>query len=664
MFESASVGHAMCRLLARCMPRWPERPMPPPPMEALPSTSPPNADCRIAKTSVGRFSARLRLRPRPRLAWVGMATLLLALPVMLLSHRLSQQQGMDRLFEVAAERLELYAGALESELRRMDPLPALVALDDDVNALFEAPFDSRRRERAARKLARLNARAGSQLTFATDAEGRMLASSEGVTPPNADQLLRVAQELRVRGRGFFAATGSVASTDYYHAEPVERGARVLGWLVVRVNLAPLEATWVDLGVRSSSERLLVVDEHDVVIMSSVPAWKYRTLNDVAEHWQAELQASGRYPRGDLNSLGLRKADAMLFGAPMVQVAQADNTEVYVVQERAVAQLGLRFVALSDPDDVIGNARGAALGAGALVALAGLLVLYLLHRQRVLNQLFKARNELQRARDDLEHQVALRTSELVGTNAELERQIIQRQQSEQELIQAGKLAVLGQMSAGIAHELNQPLTALRALAGNSLRLLQAGRSEALAGNLGAIDDVTERLGRITSQLKTFARRQGQQTQEVLLAEAIANSRMLIEHRLVAECVSCEVDVPAGLRVRADGTRLEQVLLNLMVNSLDAMRGRPERRLTVRCAILGERVHLCITDSGRGMDDLAFGRLFEPFFTTKPAGEGLGLGLVISSKIVREFGGTLQARRGPQGMIFEFELDHAKGPAPDV
>jgi two-component system C4-dicarboxylate transport sensor histidine kinase DctB len=634
--------------------------MSPPSLEALPTTSTPRADSRIPEAQSGRKPAR----PRLRLAWVGLATLLLALPVMLLSHRVSQQQGMERLFEVAAERMELYAGALESEVRRMDPLPALVALDEDVTALFEAPSDLSRRERASRKLARLSARAGSQLIFATDADGRMLASSEGVAPANATQLLRVAKELRVRGRGFFAATAAVAGTDYYHAEPVERATQVLGWLVVRVNLAPLEATWVDLGVRSSSERLLVVDEHDVVIMSSVPAWKYRTLNDVAEHWQADLQASGRYPAGPLKSLGLHKADTTLFGAPLVQVTQGGEREAYVSQERTVAQLALRFVALSDPDDVLANARGAALGAGALVALAGLLVLYLLHRRRVLKLLFKARNDLQRARDQLEHQVALRTAELQGTNAELERQIAQRQQSEQELIQAGKLAVLGQLSAGIAHELNQPLTALRALAGNSLRLLQAGRSEALASNLGAIGDVTERMGRITSQLKTFARRQVEQAQDVSIAVAIANARMLIEHRLVAECVSCEVEAPAGLRVRADGTRLEQVLLNLMGNSLDAMHGRAERRLRVQCDDIGERVRVRISDTGCGMDEAAFGRLFEPFFTTKPAGEGLGLGLVISSKIVREFGGTLQARRGAHGMIFEFEIDHAKGPPPDV
>jgi len=272
--------------------------------------------------------------------------------------------------------------------------------------------------------------------------------------------------------------------------------------------------------------------------------------------------------------------------------------------------------------------------------------------------------LQVARDDLEQQVQHRTAELLGANAELERQIHQRRQSEDELIQAGKMAVLGQMSAGIAHELNQPLTALRALAGNTLRLLEAGRHDALQGNLRSIGDVAERMGRITSQLKTFARRWSGGPDEVALAAAVENTRVLLEHRLAAEGVRCQVDVPAGLRVHADGTRLEQVLLNLMTNALDAMAGCREPQLGITAERLDGRACVRITDSGAGMDEATLARLFEPFFTTKPAGEGLGLGLVISQKIVQEFGGTLQAQRGTVGMVFEFDLALAEGGVADV
>lgn len=630
--------------------------------QQAPATGPsPEAKNRTLAPWVGRLFARRGVR----LVWVGAATVLLAVPIMLLAYRVSERQGMDRLFEVAAERLELYAGALDSELRRIEPLPALLALDEDLATLFEPTLDAAPRERASRKLSRLNARVGAQSIYAIAADGRLLASSEGASPHDAPRMLRVAKELRERGAGFVAAATTSAGTDFYRVAPVEREGRLRGWLVVRVNLAPLEATWVDLGVRSASERLLVVDEQDVVIMSSVPEWKYRTLTAVAEHWQGELAALGRYPEGPLPSLGLRTLPSLLQGAPVLEIhVPGGPALVYVAQERAAAPLGLRFVALSDPADVLSNARGAALGAGALVALSGLLLVYLLERQRVLNQLFRARNALQSARDDLEDQVARRTAELLKANAELEQQILQRRRSEEELIQASKLAVLGQMSAGIAHELNQPLTALRVLAGNTLRMLNNGRGQDLAPNLTAICDVTERMGRITSQLKTFARRRTDDVQQVALDAAVANARMLIEHRLAAEGVECVVQVPAGLQVQADPTRLEQVLLNLMANALDAMRGAAQRQLCVRCEAQGGQVRVSIADTGQGMDDASLARLYEPFFTTKPPGEGLGLGLVISSKIVREFGGTLNARRGDPGMIFEFDLARSAAPADHV
>jgi two-component system C4-dicarboxylate transport sensor histidine kinase DctB len=265
--------------------------------------------------------------------------------------------------------------------------------------------------------------------------------------------------------------------------------------------------------------------------------------------------------------------------------------------------------------------------------------------------------LQQAHDQLERQVDERTRELRTTNDELKRQIAQRLQAEDELMQAGKLAALGQMSAGISHEIDQPLTALRALSRNTALLLQSGRTQAVADNLKLIDDMAERMGRITLQLKSFARKGGSIAQPVDLAAAVDNVLLLLEHRLRAERIDVRKDVPRELEVRADTNRLEQVLLNLFTNALDAMASTPEKRLAISARIEDDRVVVQVADSGEGMPEANLDRLFEPFFTTKPAGQGLGLGLVISSKIVREFGGTLKAERAEQGMVFEFDLEAA-------
>jgi two-component system C4-dicarboxylate transport sensor histidine kinase DctB len=244
---------------------------------------------------------------------------------------------------------------------------------------------------------------------------------------------------------------------------------------------------------------------------------------------------------------------------------------------------------------------------------------------------------------------------------LKRQIAQRLQAESGLHQAGKLAVLGQMSAGISHEISQPLTALRALSGNTLRLLENGRQQAVADNLRAIDDVAERMTLITRQLKSFARKADSAVAPVQLAQAIRNVLLLLQHRIRAGQIEVRVDVPDELQVQCDGNRLEQVLVNLVGNALDAMDGAPRRVLSFACQRHGARALVRVSDTGPGMEEALLPRLFEPFFTTKPAGQGLGLGLVISSKIIHEFGGSLRGHSSADprhtGMTFEFDLGAA-------
>ncbi|HEX5683122.1 MAG TPA: ATP-binding protein [Ideonella sp.] len=580
---------------------------------------------------------------------------------MVMGYRISERSGLADLAAVASERLELYASNLETELARYAYLPSLIAIDEDVQALLDDPHNAQVQQRARLKLARVNVRAGSILIFVTAADGEALAASNGYqrhggdVPGGRTPLPEAARSLGEDATDFFASNESDGTTDYYFVHAVRRAGSYRGHIVVKVSLAPLEATWVDLGLRSLSEKLLVLDQNDVVIMSSVPAWKYRMLGSVNVE---ALQAQGRYAGATLAPLGMSVERSAQPGSTVVRLAdvQSAGHSLHLAQERPVVPLAVRLMTLSDPSDVWRQARYAAWGGGAGGAVLGLLALYWLHRRRAMQQLFKARNALQQAHDQLERQVDERTHELRTTNDELKRQIAQRLQAEDELMQAGKLAVLGQMSAGISHEINQPLTALRALSRNTALLLQSGRTQAVADNLKLIDDMAERMGRITLQLKSFARKGGSIAQPVDLAAAVANVLLLLEHRLRAERIQVQVSVPAGLQVRADTNRLEQVLLNLCTNALDAMACSPDKQLRVSARVGDdERVAVQVADSGEGIPEANFERLFEPFFTTKPAGQGLGLGLVISSKIVREFGGTLRALPTEQGMVFEFDLE---------
>ena len=570
----------------------------------------------------------------------------------------SARKGMVQLASIATERLELYASALQAEIARYAYLTSLIAINADVVALLDDPGNAVLQERADRTLSRMNVRAGSTLMFITAGDGRLLATSEASmsAPTTAAAVLstRGAEPVDDDAVDYFAANPLDGTTDYFFVQVVHRDDRRRARIVVKVSLTPLEATWIDLGLRTHSERLLVVDENNVVVMSSVPGWKYRALDAVNP---TRVRASGRYGQAALAPLDLVRHERVDASSTLVRVADAAKPDatLRLAQEREIVPLAVRLMALSDPSEVWRNSRDAAWGGGAGGAALGMLLLYVLQRRRAMRQVFRARNELQRAHDQLERQVDERTSELRTTNDELKRQIAHRLQVEDELMQAGKLAVLGQMSAGISHEINQPLTALRALARNTIRLLADGRTAAVSDNLQTIDAMVERMGRIVTQLKSFARKGGTLVDAVNLSAAVYEALLLLEHRVRTERVAVSVSVPDQIRVRADITRLGQVLVNLVGNALDAMAQSPVRELRIGAELRDGRVTVTIADSGHGMDAAAIERLPEPFFTTKPPGQGLGLGLVISSKIVREFGGSLRASRAEVGMRFEFDLE---------
>jgi len=567
-----------------------------------------------------------------------------------LAHRLSERSGREQLSALSTERLELYASNLAAELGRHASLPSLLAIDPTLQALMQQPQDAERRRIASQALARVNVRAGTNQIFVADAQGQVLSASEALTPP-----ARLAEALAQGRSHFFAADANTGSTDFYLLHRLRQASQAAGVIVVRFNLAPLEATWVDLGLRSQGERILVADDQDVVIMSSVQAWKYAVLDHADPSRRQALQASARYPQAIGPDLELPASLEVQQGQQVLLPLR--GAKPMLAQQRQLVPLGLRLVALSDLTEVKQRAQIAAWGGMAFGASVGLLILYLSSRRRALRQLTKAQTELQQAHGQLEQLVDSRTAELRQTNDALKTQIAQRLQTEGELLQASKLAVLGQMSAGLSHEVNQPLTALRALARNSMRLLENGRHDAVAANLQIMDDMVERMSQITRQLKSFARKADEQvTGAVSLLDSVHNVQLLLEHRSRAMGAQADIDIPPGLRVRAEANRLEQVLVNLVGNALDAMQHETQRQLRVQAVAQdeGRRVLVKVQDSGAGLGEAELQRLFEPFFTTKPAGEGLGLGLVISAKIVHEFGGTLRAERLAQGMSFEFDL----------
>ena len=597
-------------------------------------------------------------------AWLGL-TMAVAASITV-AYGWSERVGFEQLDDIANRQLDLYASTLESELGKHAYLPSLIEMDPDITALLANPDNLVARVNAGRKLASFKVRAGAITAFALDPTGTPLASSEGyrtlagdVGPVALPSLL--SRTLQERRSQVFVANADSGASEYYFAQPVRRDAQVVGIVGVMLSLDPLESTWIELGIRSESEKLLVIDEDGVVIMSSVRQWKYKSVEVYGSEPAAILRYSERYPRQSIRPLNMVVEKVGVRGARQVRISEPDGQfTVHVAQDRAIPLLGWHIMILSDPHGVWRNARYAAWGGGAFAAFLGLLAMYLWQRRSAVRQISLARNALQDANARLENRVAQRTDELRLANQELVGEMQERQLAEDELVQAGKLAVLGQMSAGISHEINQPLTALRALAKNTSMLLAAGRTADVDENLKAIGEVAERMGGITAQLKSFARRSNGVHQPVSLGAAVQYMQRLLAHRFRAEGVRMDVNIPEHMLVCCDLNRLEQVFVNLAGNALDAMQDQFTKVLTISAlASADQRVSVRVEDTGVGMPDALLARLFEPFFTTKASGEGLGLGLVISSNIVREFGGTLRVHKGTQGLAFEFDLELAQG-----
>jgi two-component system C4-dicarboxylate transport sensor histidine kinase DctB len=278
------------------------------------------------------------------------------------------------------------------------------------------------------------------------------------------------------------------------------------------------------------------------------------------------------------------------------------------------------------------------GLASMVALlaAGLVM----QRRREIRQRLANQAALQAAHDMLETRVQERTAELRA--------------AQDELVHAGKLAALGQMSAGIVHELNQPLAALQTAADNAISYVDRGSIGDARGNLTRIGELVRRLGRLTSQLRVFAYKSSSPLDTVSVEHAMAESLKILAGRVKEGGVDVVTDIDTNLCVLADQTRLEQLFCNIVANALDAVESVEQKSILIRARREGgqsARCRIAISNSGPAIAPEVLQRMFEPFVTTKPAGKGLGLGLMLSNHIARSFGGELRARNlGPSGAEF--------------
>ncbi|WP_321885902.1 sensor histidine kinase [Paraburkholderia bannensis] len=581
-----------------------------------------------------------------------------------LAWTLAWQTGIDALRQNAAVRGDRTTAALKSTLERYESLPYLVGAHPLVQDALADP-NPERVAAANRYLEDVNRHARATTTYIIRADGICIAASNW---RGTDSFVGV--EYRFRPYFIEASKGDVGrffgigtiSRDpgYYISQPVRRNGQIVGVAVVKLNLEWFPGS-------DASEPLLVTDDHGVIFLSSVPAWKYRTVRPLPTDIVASIDRTRQYARQDIPPLPASVERVLEGDADIVRIGSGLRAPRYLETRRALGEPDWHLVTMSPVAPVLDATRNATIMTGFGYVSLCLLAFYWRMRRARVREVVKSRAMLQKAYAMLNDRVAERTADLSQANERLQREVAERTRTEQELratqdelIQASKLAALGQMAAGITHELNQPLAALRSFSDNTRVFLERGQYDAAHENLEAIGSLTERMGKIVNQLKLFVGRAKPRGQRSPVARAVRNALALLGKRL--EGVQVDLTLTDGdaasvplerhgeypeLVAQCDDLRLEQVLINLIGNALDVVAGLPDPRIAIDVRALPATLEISVRDNGSGIPADVMPRLFEPFFTTKEMGQGLGLGLAISSSIARDCGGALTAHNADGG-----------------
>ncbi|KWS91976.1 ATP-binding protein [Pseudomonas syringae] len=520
----------------------------------------------------------------------------------------------------AEGQLALYANTLHTLIERYRALPSVLALDPEIRAALSGPVAADVQNALNLKLEKINNTAHSSTLELLDLHGLAISASNWRAPNSYVGhnygFRPYFLQTRAQGTGRFYAVGVTTGIPGYFLSSavVNDTGAFIGAMVVKLEFPDLEQEW-----GQGDDLLLVSDEKGIVFIANQSGWRYRELLPISVEDRADLLRTRQYDKKVLSPLRSRVMDSFGENSHLSRVEGPDGTTDYLWQSLPLPDENWTLHLLRKPPTSSEDIRNAGLAAAGIWLALIFLALFLYQRWRLARLRERNRDELER------------------------------------LVQSAKLAALGQMSAALAHEINQPLTAQRMQLATVRLLLDQGRIDEACKALVPVDQQLTRMAALTSHLKTFARKSPSGLRERLdLATVVDQALLLLDPRLREEHIDCVLHLSRPAWVRGDAIRLEQVLINLLRNALDAMRERPSRRLEVRIDAIDKQWRLSVKDNGTGIAEENLASIFDPFFTTKPVGDGLGLGLAVSYAIIHELGGQLTAQNHAEGAVFWFSL----------
>lgn len=565
-------------------------------------------------TSPAAISWRMRLA-------VGLL-LVVAAATVLTTNRWLSERFTETTRNRAELRLALYSGNVISELQRTSVVPLLLADDPAIrDALVRGKFPD-----TTLRLMKVQEEIGVASIILLDKDGRTVGATDrnllGTLHRDRSYFF---EAQRSRDTVFAAEPREGGGIDFTYSRGITAEGRVLGVIVVGVDLMKHERAWAGL-----QDAVVVADSEGTVLLATEPAWRGKSVDQALVSAESP-SAFGRALKGAAD-WAQNPPDAYVSGEAVLRT------------EARVPFRGWKMITLTEYDSVRERVNGVIALEIMGFAILAALTFYMLSR-RAWSQSQSFRRE---------------SAELRLLNARLSREIAEREKvqknlevAELTLAQSSKLAALGEMSAAVSHELNQPLAAMKTYLAGARLLLQRKRPEEALSSFQRIDDLIERMGAITRQLKSYARKGGEAFEPVDLRNALSSALSMMEPQLKARVVRITRTLPRQpVMVMADRIRLEQVIINLLRNALDATKDVSAPQIDLLLSA-GELATLRVRDNGHGIKELD--NIFEPFYTTKKPGEGVGLGLAISSGIVTDLGGRLTAHNAEGGgAVFEMQL----------
>jgi len=579
--------------------------------------------------------------------------------------------GLERTFllrdgERSEATLRLAVEGLRGALRRHEPLPTLIAERPILRTFLNNPDDAALQAEINEQMRQSAIALQASDVYLMDVTGLTIAASSYLK-----ELSFVGRSFHYRpyftqalagGLGRFFALGTTSGErGYFFAAPVMEQDAVIGVVTVKFTVDEFEALWSE-----GDGEIIVSDLDGIIFMSTRPDWHFRAFSTLTDQMLARIAEARQYPLDRVTELRNNRAP-LNDRISLITVDDAGTSTEFVSSSMAIPDAGWQVTILSPT----GAAKAQALAVLALVTMvivsAAMIAAIALQRQARLAERFEAQRTTQEL---LEKRVAERTGDLNTANSKLVDEIEERKATEAQLrktqadlVQAGKLAALGQMSAALSHEFNQPLAAVKAYADNATRFLDRARIDEARDNVKRISQMSDRMAAISNHLRNFARRPQQKIGPVPLVAAVDDAIDLMDARLKTTSAKIAFDRPDHeIWVTGGRVRLQQVMVNLLSNALDAMENNPAPVVEIGIISEGDRCAIKVRDHGDGLNGDQEAQIFDPFFTTKSPGKGLGLGLSISYNIIKDFGGHLSATNHAEaGAVFTVDLERAEAPS---